>query len=111
MESSSTADIELSAAVSLRSPTTEDAEAIRALTREACSKWVPVIGRLPHVTVRSPRPLDESQVLAARTTHSRDRQMTTLARTKELRLVDVNGGAGSASSPKLFTHSSSRTPV
>jgi hypothetical protein len=76
MESSSTADIELSAAFSLRPATTEDAEAIRALTREAYSKWVPVIGRelLPHVTVRSPRPLDESQVLSGRTTNSRDSQ-------------------------------------
>ena len=36
--------------------------------------------------------------------------MTTLAPTKELRLVDVNGGAGSASSLNLFAHSSSRTP-
>jgi hypothetical protein len=36
--------------------------------------------------------------------------MTTLALTKELRLVDVNGGAGSASSLNLFAHSSSRTP-
>jgi hypothetical protein len=36
--------------------------------------------------------------------------MITLALTKELRLVDVNGGAGSASSLNLFAHSSSRTP-
>jgi hypothetical protein len=36
--------------------------------------------------------------------------MTTLALTKELRLVDVNGGAGSASSLNLFAHSSSKTP-
>jgi hypothetical protein len=35
--------------------------------------------------------------------------MTTLALTKELRLVDVNG-VGSASSLNLFAHSSSRTP-
>ncbi len=47
MDSSSTADIELSAAFSLRPATTEDAEAIRALTREAYCKWVPVIGREP----------------------------------------------------------------
>jgi hypothetical protein len=36
--------------------------------------------------------------------------MTTLALTNELRLVDVNGGTGSASSLNLFAHSSSRTP-
>ncbi len=35
------------AAISLRPATVEDAGAIRALTREAYAKWVPVIGREP----------------------------------------------------------------
>jgi ribosomal protein S18 acetylase RimI-like enzyme len=37
----------LSGALSLRPATAEDADAIRSLTRDAYSKWVPVIGREP----------------------------------------------------------------
>jgi hypothetical protein len=37
-------------ALPLRSATMADASAIRALTREASAKWVPVIGREPKPT-------------------------------------------------------------
>jgi GNAT superfamily N-acetyltransferase len=37
----------VSEAMLLRPAAVEDAAAIRSLTREACSKWVPVIGREP----------------------------------------------------------------
>ena len=37
----------MSGALSLRSATIADADAIRALTREAYARWVPVIGREP----------------------------------------------------------------
>lgn len=60
MDTSNTADTELpvqkrldacnthpATAISLRPANADDAEAVRSLTREAYSKWVPVIGREP----------------------------------------------------------------